>query len=143
MSPSDPRSRIILHMNWRGQALPILLNGLPTKASSITSPIAQDYSSMPQPTLARIQEISPYAQVVKGNFKTPSYFIHGTKDDLIPWQQAQRMNDSLRERGVEVGISVLHGAKHLFDLVSRMDGEETSAVREGYEFLFRRLKFED
>ena len=141
MSPSDPRSRIILHMNWKGQALPVLLNGLPSKAASTS--IVEQYSSMPQPTLGRIQEISPYAQVLKGTYKTPTYFIHGTEDDLIPWQQAQRMNDSLRERGVEVGISVLEGVEHLFDLVSGIDGEKARAVTEGYEFLFRRLKLED
>ena len=53
------------------------------------------------------------------------------------------MNDSLKERGVEVGISVLEGVEHLFDLVGGIDGEMARAVTEGYEFLFRRLRLED
>lgn len=28
MSLDDPRSRIVLHMNWEGKSLPVLINGL-------------------------------------------------------------------------------------------------------------------
>ena len=122
-------------MNWTGQALPVLLNGLPPKYSP-SSPQYQQYTSLPLPPPGEIVEISPYAQVLNGTYKTPTYFIHGTKDDLIPYQQAQRMYDALRERGVKVGISVLEGVEHLFDLgEGGVEGEKSKAVRAGYEFL--------
>ena len=130
-------------MNWKGQALPVLCNGLPSsksKTSSTPDPNPDEYKDMGQPPLEKIRAMSPYAQVIEGNYKTPTYFIHGTKDDLIPWQQAQTMHDALEERGVSVGISVLEGVEHLFDLFPSIDGEKARAVREGYEFLVRKLK---
>ncbi len=89
MSPSDPRSRIILHMNWKGQALPVLCNGLPSKFTVSTIDLGK-YQCLEQPPQEQIIGISPYAQIIQDNYKTPTYVIHGTKDDLIPWQQAQK-----------------------------------------------------
>lgn len=145
MCPSDPRSRIILHMNWRGQTLPVLMNGLPCKdttKSSITTTNTTEgetnkrFSSLPQPSAEQILQISPYAQIIAGNSRSPTYLVHGTEDDLIPWRQSQRTYDALVAAGVSAGISILQGEPHLFDLFSDGDGKKWEAVVKGYDFLF-------
>ncbi len=141
MSPSDPRSRIALHMNWKGQALPVLLGGLPSKSRlSATETDTQHakWQSLPQPDAAKIAAICPYTQITQGNYRVPTYFIHGTQDDLIPWQQTQRTWNTLGEQGVMAGGEIVEGAVHLFDLYGDRDGKNWEVVKRGYEFLFVR-----
>ena len=138
MSLSDPRSRIALHMNWRGQALPTLLDGLPS-LRSIPPNDDTDWHDRPQPDPRRVADISPYARIVRGDYRTPTYLIHGTQDDLVPWQQTQKTVDALNAQGVANGVSMVDGAVHLFDLYRDTQGKHWAAVLQGYEFLFRQL----
>ena len=119
MSLSDPRSRIALHMNWKGQALPVLLNGLPSKkklpdASAGAS--TTNWLDLPQPSMDRVRAVSPYAQIVEGNYRVPTFLIHGTRDDLVPWEQSVRTRDALVSRGVRAVVAIVDNAVHLFDL---------------------------
>lgn len=143
MSLQDPRSRIVLHMNWEGQALPILLNGLSSKSSLAAhdSKTEKEYLSLPQPSRERIVSISPASQIRLGNYKVPTYLIYGTEDDLIPWQQMQDTYQALVDQGVEAELSILEGAVHLFDLTkNNRASKEWKTVLDGYEFLFRKLR---
>ena len=138
MLPSDPRSRIVLHMNWTGQSLPILLNGLPSQ-SSATEEDPTAWQNLPQPDPEQVAAISPYAQVSRGRYKTPTFIIHGTEDDLIPWQQTQRFYEKLVEQGVRAEVRILQGVPHLFDLRPRVTGEAEKAIEDGYKFLLAQL----
>ncbi|KAL4903516.1 hypothetical protein BDW74DRAFT_179932 [Aspergillus multicolor] len=143
MSLSDARSRIALHMNWRGQALPVLLNGLPSKnklSSEKKQYNAQDWLSLPQPDLEQVRAVSPYAQIKSGNYRVPTFLIHGTKDDLIPWEQAQRTADALAAQGVSSGIEVIEGAVHLFDLFRDSEGKYKEAITRGLQFLVEHVQ---
>ncbi|KAI9844533.1 MAG: Type I Iterative PKS [Sclerophora amabilis] len=137
MSTADPRSRIALHMNWRGQTLPILLRGLPSKSKAAKN--NDELLSLAQPTSEEIVPISPLAQIVRGTYRTPTYFVHGTADHLIPWQQTQRTHAALVSNGVPTGVTYVDGVGHLLDPNSDVHGKGWQAVREGYEFLFSRL----
>ncbi|KAF2258973.1 ketoacyl-synt-domain-containing protein [Lojkania enalia] len=140
MAPSDPRSRIVLHMNWRAQMVPIIANGLPSKyQAALRGMSSTDFAKLERPSTEQVVAISPYAQIKKGNYKVPTYLIHGTKDDLIPWEQPKTVLEALREAGVDSGLSILDGAEHLFDLY-RSKGREWDVVLEGYEFLFSQLR---
>ncbi|KAI1741289.1 hypothetical protein F4680DRAFT_464705 [Xylaria scruposa] len=104
-SPSDPRSRILLHMNWTGQSLPILLGGLPAPSASSGSSL--DYTNLPQPNLEQVKAISPLAHVTGSanpRYKTPTFLIHGTEDDLVPWQQSQKFYEMLLQHGIKAEI---------------------------------------
>ncbi|KAF3481903.1 uncharacterized protein GIQ15_04662 [Arthroderma uncinatum] len=130
MSLEDPRCRIILHMNWEGKSLPVLINGLRrTGTNSVTNP--------PFPSVEQIQAVSPLAQMRAGNYKTPTFFIHGTRDDLVPWQASQRCYEALRERGIPTGLVLLKDALHLFDLYpsSKKNPVAVKGVKDGYDFL--------
>ncbi|KAL2821206.1 hypothetical protein BJX63DRAFT_427879 [Aspergillus granulosus] len=141
MCPSDPRSRIILHMNWRAQMLPVLFNGLPSKnaARQLSAEEQRQLARLPQPSPEQIARVSPLAHIVKGEVRSPTYLVHGTKDDLIPWQQSQRTYEALVAAGVDAGISVLEGQPHLFDLFSDGDGKKWEQILKAFDFVFRHL----
>jgi len=124
MTLADPRWRFVLHMNWRPQTVPFLLHGP---------------SPSPPPTQAQIASISSYAQILTGAYRTPTFLIHGRPDDLIPWQQSMRTVEALRARGVEAGIEVVEGARHLFDTFPEVGVDFEPAVRRGYGWLAGRV----
>ena len=129
MSVEDRRWRFVLHMNWRAQTLPVLINGLPSKAQLERSGrTVDDIIEMQMPDEEAIASISPYSQIVRGSYKTPTYLLHGTADDLIPWQQSQATVDALRSQGVEAQVSIIQDAEHVFDTFSdRWSPEVTRA----------------
>jgi len=139
MSLEDPRSRIALHMNWMGQTLPTIMDGLPSSKQAATAGADLDWMRRPQPDLARIAEISPLARVVAGDYRTPTFIIHGTADDLVPWQHSVKLKKALAERDIPSGAAIVQDAIHLFDLYPDKEGKHWKAVVEGYEFLFSQV----
>ena len=126
-------------MNWKAQSLPILINGLPFKKKLATHPTKdpESFNSLPMPSKVQIALISPFAQIQLGNYRTPTYLIHGTDGDLVPYEQSRITIAAVWKIGVECGIAVPVGAKHRFDMFPSEDpmGTGAEAVREGYEFL--------
>lgn len=129
MNPSDARSRIALHMNWTGQTVPVLLNNL-------GSNLGTSISELKQPSIRDIQAISPLAQIRSHKYKSPTFIIHGTRDDLIPIAQAKRTYAALCDAGVTADIRVLD-AVHLFDIYPDMkrNQEAKQAIQDGFAFL--------
>ncbi|KAL4902296.1 hypothetical protein BDW74DRAFT_180797 [Aspergillus multicolor] len=129
MSPTDPRSRIALHMNWTGQTLPFLVYGARGLKNNTTPE-----NTLPQPSTSEIEAISPAAQIRLGNYNTPTFLIHGTRDDLIPVAQVKRTAEDMKAMGVEVQLRVLQGAVHLFDVGPgyEEDADAGQAVADGY-----------
>lgn len=138
MGLSDPRWRIILHMNWKSQMVPILINGLPSK-KNLRGRSAASFTNMAMPSKDQIASISPYAQIELGNYHTPTFILHGTEDDLVPCQQSLDTIAALMKKGVDCGVGVASGARHLFDMFVSADPSGTggAAVRQGYEFLMK------
>ena len=131
---TDPRCRIVLHINWKAQTLPVIIRGLPSKREAASFNV-RDWNALPQPELNEIISVSPLAQIVRGNYRTPTFLIHGTKDDLIPWQQSKGTYSTLIARGVEAGLALVEGAPHICDLSSDPQSEGWKAALKGYEFL--------
>ena len=132
---TDPRSRMALLMNIRGQTLSVLCNGL-TCSSGQTNGL--EISREPkEPTRAQMQAVSPLWHIRNGDYTTPTFIVHGTDDDLIPVAQAQRVEAAMAERGVPGQVRVVEGAVHLFDLEPGFErnGEAKRAVSDGYDFL--------
>ena len=130
MSLDDPRCRIILHMNWEGKALPVLVHGLRRNGSKgVTAPL--------YPSIEQVRRISPLAHIRAGSYTTPTFVIHGTRDDLVPWQQSQRTYEALRQKGVPSELRVLEDALHLFDMFRgfKRNAEAVKAVNDGFGFL--------
>jgi acetyl esterase/lipase len=138
MAPADPRSRIVLHMNWKEQFMPVLLRGLPTKHKASEEEITK-LLSQPQPCVGDVQSVSPYAQIVNGTYKTPTFMVHGTDDDLIPWQQSTQTVKALRAKGVPADIEVVDGKVHLFDIYPDKDGKGWAAISKAYDFIAKEV----
>ncbi len=138
MAPQDPRSQLVLHMNWKGQTLPVLFRSLPTR-DSVPPGKVKGYQELPQPPVDDIVRASPYAQIVRGNYRSPTHIVFGTDDDLIPWQQAQNTVDAMREAGIDTGFTLMKGEPHLFDLFRDPDGARWAAIQPAYKFLFDRI----
>lgn len=130
-------------MNWNAQHLPVLLNGLPgpdarKKSGKAPDVLRKELLSQPLPAQARVQSISPLAQIAAGNYSVPTVLVHGKDDDLIPWQQSQRTFEALRGQGVPAELIALDGAEHLFDAFGLdRQGGGTEAVRKAFDWLAR------
>ncbi|KAJ5675962.1 hypothetical protein N7462_008859 [Penicillium macrosclerotiorum] len=135
---SDPRWRFVLHMNWKCQTAPVLVNGLPTKRD-VRQEDQKTYYSLPQPSSDRIEAISPFAQIINGTYRSPTYFVHGTADDLIPVEQSEKACQALLERNIASGLFKLEGADHLFDFFKDHLEGALEAVNAGYHWLFEHV----
>jgi len=134
---TDPRIRLILHINWKAQTLPVIIGGLPSKTSlSSSGRSIKEIMNQRQPAKEKLQECSPRAHIRKGEYRTPTFFIHGTDDELIPWQMTEGTFEALKESGVVTGVEFVSGAGHICDLSSEPNSEGWKATAKGYEFLF-------
>jgi acetyl esterase/lipase len=89
-----------------------------------------------QPSTAEVRSFNPYAHILSGQYRTPSYFIHGRSDTFVPWQQAQIAYDALQEHEVPCGLSLLENEGHLFDIDSHdPKGRKWEAIEQAYQFL--------
>jgi acetyl esterase/lipase len=125
-------------MNWKGQALPTLLDGLPS-GSIVPAAETKYYLSRPQPRQERAREVSPLAQVVSCNYKTPNFFVHGTLDNLVPCDHTKKISAALAARGIPTATAIVEGAHHYFDLYSQSEEQCQDAVVRGYDFLCAQL----
>lgn len=151
MSTLDARARVPLHMNWTAQTLPILLGALTSEEKARRGvlrrgkPLQQSpldgHSRLPQPSGADVKAISPLAQIRLRHYRTPTYLIHGSEDDFIPWEETQRTYNELAKRGVSAGISIVEGGGHMFDMLGVPKNNERAwqNVLDGYRFLFERI----
>ncbi|KAI1195589.1 BcPKS19, polyketide synthase [Nemania serpens] len=134
---TDPRCRVVLHINWRAQTLPVIIGGLPSrkKADEASSSEVRDWNHLPQPGVDAVVAVSPLAQIRRGNYRTPTFLVHGTADDLIPWQQSRDTYEAMLESRVPAQLALVEGAPHICDLSSDPDSEGWKAAIRGYEFL--------
>ncbi|EFX05534.1 polyketide synthase [Grosmannia clavigera kw1407] len=132
----DARCRIVMHINWKAQTLPVILNGLPSKKRALAAfAEEQDWGKLPQPPLDVIRAASPRAHIRNGSFKVPTFFVHGTADDLIPWEQAAGTHRTMSELGLESEMVLVDGAPHICDLSSDPKSDGWKAVLRAYNFL--------
>ena len=45
----------------------------------------------------------------------PTMLIHGTRDDIVPWEASRQMYDALARKGAPVELHLLEGLPHAFD----------------------------
>ena len=128
-------------MNWKAQTLPVLLSGLqPIVTEDKRNPVSHDQTALPRPSTQEIVRCSPLAQVKRGVYTIPTFLVHGTADELIPWQQSQRMWQELTNRGVTAHLELVPGRPHICDTSADLESPDWRAVVRGYEFLARAVQ---
>ncbi|KAL2257749.1 hypothetical protein VTK26DRAFT_9223 [Humicola hyalothermophila] len=141
--PGDPRSELVLSLFKEGNGLPLLLNGLPSSSSSSSGGSDNNNNNnnwATPPAADKVAYISPLAHVRDGSYATPTYLVHGTQDEIVPYRTAVRFAGECRDKGVECGLLTVPGARHIHDLEARtgtIAWEE--GVAGGYEFLVAKL----
>ncbi|KAF1923399.1 uncharacterized protein M421DRAFT_75508 [Didymella exigua CBS 183.55] len=154
--PGDPRSELVLSLFKEGNGLSLLLNGLPRSKNEENS--SEDFSSedsedsskddtddadtwLHAPDAERIAAISPLAQLRRGNYTVPTFVIHGTRDEIVPYHTAVTFVDALHAAGVEGHLLTVQGARHIHDVTLKMGTRQwDESVAPGYEFLLRHLR---
>ncbi|KAL9004771.1 MAG: hypothetical protein Q9188_002428 [Gyalolechia gomerana] len=132
--PGDPRSELILSLFKENTGLPLLLNGLPSAS--------EDPFRTPDPS--RVTAISPIAHLRSGAYATPTFIIHGTTDEIVPFHTAQVFAQLMKEKGVRGGLLAVEKARHIHDLKLKPNTAGWKEQLEpGYEFLFRELGLKD
>ncbi|CAO2655483.1 Nn.00g105470.m01.CDS01 [Neocucurbitaria sp. VM-36] len=136
----DPRAKIILHTCWNSQTLPILVNGLPHK-DSVADPNAKEHMYPPAATDKQVHDISPLWQIRQGNYRTPTFIVHGNGDDWLPHSMSERTIRELKNRGIPAGLTIPEKCSHAFDLFPVGDPLSTGwpAIVQGYDFIYRLL----
>ena len=129
--PGDPRSELVLSLFKEGNGLPLLLNGIrPSDDKPWSTP----------PPARLVAAISPSAHLRDGTYTTPTFLIHGTKDEIVPFHTAVAFVGAMRERGVKVGFAEVKGARHIHDLnLKAGDKAWSENVGVGYDFLLQEL----
>ncbi|GAW20845.1 hypothetical protein ANO14919_103570 [Xylariales sp. No.14919] len=132
VKPGDPRSELVLSLLKEGNGLSLLLNGI------------SDDGWKRGPHREEIAAISPMAQVRAGTYTIPTYVVHGTEDEIVPFHTAVQFVQALRDQGVEAGLLAVPGARHIHDVDITVGTDRWEAeVAPGYEFLFRKLAEEE
>ncbi|MCJ1359582.1 MAG: hypothetical protein MMC33_009584 [Icmadophila ericetorum] len=123
--PGDPRSELVLSLFKEGNGLPLMLNGISN---------LELWHKQPDPK--RVAAISPLAQLCAGRYNTPTFLIHGTKDEIVPFHTAEKFAEALKAHGVRSSLLAVKGVKHIHDL-QLMPGTQRwqREVAPGYEFL--------
>ena len=131
LRPGDPRSELVLSLFKEGNGLPMLLNGLrPANNKPWSTP----------PLSHLVASISPISQLRLGAYTTPTFLIHATGDEIVPYHTAVAFAGALQERGVRGGLATVKGSRHIHDLKTKEgDQDWWSGVGVGYNFLFKEL----
>ncbi|KAI0912704.1 hypothetical protein F4823DRAFT_633075 [Ustulina deusta] len=140
----DDRARLILHMNWKAQGIPLLIRGLPHK-SKVPAGDKTDWKNLPLPPVEKIRECSPYWQILQGNYCTPTFMVHGNNDDWLPYRMTEKTIAELKKRGIPCGIIIPDQCGHAFDLFPRGPrgdplGLGWAAIENAYNFACDQLR---
>jgi acetyl esterase/lipase len=125
--PGDPRSELVLSLFKEGNGLSLMLNGI---SGGFTAPDP-----------SRVAAISPMAQLRAGRYHVPTFLIHGSADEIVPFHTAQAFADALRVAGIRGGLLVVENGEHIFDVHLRSGTRKwTEQILPGFEFLLRELR---
>jgi dipeptidyl aminopeptidase/acylaminoacyl peptidase len=72
--------------------------------------VEQFVGGPPAKLKARYAQASPITYAGKG--AAPTLLVWGTEDELVPYQQSERLGARLREAGARVDLLPLPGARH-------------------------------
>ena len=103
-----------------------MLNGL--SAAALASP----------PPRAKVQAISPMAQLKAGRYRVPTFVIHSDRDEITPFRASEAFVEELKRRGVRGELGRVKGKGHIHDLALKPGGDGwQDGVGVGYEFVFQ------
>ncbi|ROV96090.1 hypothetical protein VSDG_05051 [Cytospora chrysosperma] len=133
----DPRSELLLSLFREDSkyGLSLLLNGGTTTKQVVRKLVANE------PGLDRVSSICPTFHVKEGTYRTPTFIIHGEKDEVALFESAVQLHEEMKRQGVSTGFLKIRNGRHIHDLSLKPGSERwREQVEPGYQFLFDTLK---
>lgn len=88
------------------------LPNAPFDHDAADSPEALLIGGAVQQNQAKAAKASPLTYVSRDD--PPFLILHGNKDNIVPYQQSERLRDALKKAGVPVTLKIIEGAGHGF-----------------------------
>lgn len=139
MKANDPRSALVVSLFQSGHGLSLLLNNVMEASRDDDAESATSWRAPPAPE--RVATICPLAHLRAGLYKTPTFIVHGTQDERVPFRSTVDFVNAARERDVECGLLAVPGARHLHD-INLVPGTALweAQVAPAYQFILRSLQ---
>jgi acetyl esterase/lipase len=126
--PGDPRSEMVFVTFNERNAISILLDGFRADDQYV------------KPSRERVQAVSPLAQVRLGRYRTPTFIVHGSNDEVVPIDMSVTFSEALKETGTRSELLELPKKPHIFDLfLTPGSADWEKGVVPGYKFLYEIL----
>lgn len=134
----DSRSELLLSLFESGSrefGLSLMLNGSPGGHKTVGELVANP------PSLERQAAICPTARLRMGQYKVPTFIIHGESDDIALFESAANLFDEMKQQGTPSGFLAVEHGGHLHDLHLKVGMPQWDRyIVPGYQFLFEMLK---
>ncbi|KFG85645.1 polyketide synthase [Metarhizium anisopliae] len=134
----DSRSELLLSLFESGSrefGLSLILNGSPGGHKTVGELVANP------PSLERQAAICPTARLRMGQYKVPTFIIHGESDDIALFESAANLYDEMKQQGTPSGFLAVDHSGHLHDLHLKVGMPQWDRyIVPGYQFLFDMLK---
>lgn len=133
----DPRSELLLSLFREDSkyGLSLLHNGGTTTKQNVRKLVNN------RPGMEGVSSFCPTFHVKEGTYRTPTFIIHGEKDEVALFESAVQLHEELKQHGVSTGFLNLKNGRHIHDLSLKPGSEKwTEQVAPGYQFLFDALK---
>ncbi|KAF2464017.1 BcPKS16, polyketide synthase [Lindgomyces ingoldianus] len=133
----DARSELLLSLfrESREYGLSLMLNGEPGTRKTV-----QELLSEP-PTWEKQASMCPTAQLRAGEYKVPTFIIHGEADDIALFESASELHQEMKRQGIKSGFVAVKNGSHIHDLRLKPGmAKWEEQVAPGYQFLFDSLK---
>ena len=88
----------------------------------------------------RCAEACPTAHVKAGDYRAPTYIVHGEADQIAPFSSAVRLHEELERQGVRSGFTIKEMGGHVLDVRLKPGDPDWSVhVAPAYAFMFELL----
>ena len=125
LHPADPRSQLVFNTFNSLHAVSIFVDGFRADGQ------------YHEPSPERIDAVSALSQVRNGNYRTPTFSVHGEDDEIVPIGMSVDFNRALSATGVKSELLSIPNKGHIFDLFLKPGKDEwDSMVVPGYNFVF-------
>ncbi len=103
-------------VDWFGPTDFLQMNKFPSKIAHDTarSPESQLIGGPIQENKDAAAKANPITYVGRGEAPPPFLIMHGTRDDLVPFNQSELLNEALKAAKADVTFSPVNGAGHGF-----------------------------
>ncbi|KAK4446906.1 BcPKS16, polyketide synthase [Podospora aff. communis PSN243] len=89
------------------------------------------------PAEERVAAMCPTARLKRGEYKVPTFIIHGEQDEIALFESARGFYEELERRGTKAGFLAVKRGGHIHDLRLRPGMQKwDEQVAPGYQFVF-------